>query len=346
MKPKIQVHIPQPCHENWNNMLPVDKGRFCQSCSKQVIDFSVMTDNEIINHLTKSSGHLCGRFAETQLQRPLQPTTINKKQSWWIALTMPLLLLFDKAGAQKKVCNKPKELISNNQQNPLTGIVSMDFFQNKLKGDTIIQEPNYRSITGKVVDENYTPIAGASIVIKGTNQGTSSNRVGTFTINNLNKTSLDSITLVTSCVGYAIAETSVSSATINDSINIKIIQLQPQLSGEVVVVGGYISSHKRKKIDTIQTFIRKAFHQEAFKVFPNPALSGAQIKVDVKKAGAYSIQLIDSRSNFITAIPFDAVAGSTVTTFTMPSNIATGIYYIVVRNEQTKNQYSDKILIQ
>ncbi|WP_309608991.1 hypothetical protein [Flavobacterium sp.] len=41
------ITIPNPCTENWNKMSKTEKGRFCNSCNKLVIDFSKMK-NKII----------------------------------------------------------------------------------------------------------------------------------------------------------------------------------------------------------------------------------------------------------------------------------------------------------
>src|SRR5215210_3895186 len=71
MQKKVYLHVPEPCHENWNIMSPVEQGRFCNSCCKQVTDFSKMTDAEIIEVLSKASGKTCGRFTPDQLERPV-----------------------------------------------------------------------------------------------------------------------------------------------------------------------------------------------------------------------------------------------------------------------------------
>jgi len=39
---KLQLSIPEPCHENWHQMTPTEQGRFCNACSKEVVDFSMM----------------------------------------------------------------------------------------------------------------------------------------------------------------------------------------------------------------------------------------------------------------------------------------------------------------
>jgi hypothetical protein len=39
---KLQISIPEPCHENWHTMTPTQQGRFCNACAKEVVDFSMM----------------------------------------------------------------------------------------------------------------------------------------------------------------------------------------------------------------------------------------------------------------------------------------------------------------
>lgn len=67
----MKISIPQPCHENWNQMLPGEKGRFCLSCQKCVTDFTKLSDKEILEILQKPNQ--CGRFSQNQLE------SINRK---------------------------------------------------------------------------------------------------------------------------------------------------------------------------------------------------------------------------------------------------------------------------
>lgn len=57
----LKLSIPKPCHENWDKMSGADKGRFCDVCSKTVIDFTQMKTDEIITYISKSSETVCGR---------------------------------------------------------------------------------------------------------------------------------------------------------------------------------------------------------------------------------------------------------------------------------------------
>ncbi len=80
MKQKIQISIPEPCQEGWQNMTPVEKGRFCASCQKTVLDFTHLSDNEIIKVVSKEK-NVCGRINVSQLNRNLIP--IQKKSNYF-----------------------------------------------------------------------------------------------------------------------------------------------------------------------------------------------------------------------------------------------------------------------
>ncbi|MET2986472.1 SusC/RagA family TonB-linked outer membrane protein [Aureibaculum conchae] len=88
-----------------------------------------------------------------------------------------------------------------------------------------------KTITGTVLDETGTPLPGASVVVKNTTNGTSTDFDGNFSLNvNDNAT-----TLVISFVGYTTKEVAISD-TISDTIS---VTLEPDASilDEVVVVG-------------------------------------------------------------------------------------------------------------
>jgi CarboxypepD_reg-like domain/Secretion system C-terminal sorting domain len=103
MSKKLQLTIPKPCHENWDAMTPVEKGKFCGSCQKQVVDFSNMSDRLVAEFFKKpSTGSVCGRFMTDQLDRSIE---IPKKRIPWVKyffqFAIPAFLISIKASAQK-----------------------------------------------------------------------------------------------------------------------------------------------------------------------------------------------------------------------------------------------------
>lgn len=69
MEAPIKIRIPKPCHEDWNAMTPNQQGRFCDSCTKNVVDFTQMKTPEIQEYFTRNHGKkICGRFNNEQLE--------------------------------------------------------------------------------------------------------------------------------------------------------------------------------------------------------------------------------------------------------------------------------------
>jgi len=68
MNSKFKITIPKPCHQDWNKMTQKEKGRFCSSCSKTVVDFTKKSTKEITDYLTKNKDtRVCGHFYKKQL---------------------------------------------------------------------------------------------------------------------------------------------------------------------------------------------------------------------------------------------------------------------------------------
>ena len=75
------IYIPNPCSENWNEMNPEEKGRFCSVCSKCVIDFTEKNTLEIQQIITeKSDKSVCGRFYNHQLNNDDSKTSRLKER--------------------------------------------------------------------------------------------------------------------------------------------------------------------------------------------------------------------------------------------------------------------------
>jgi len=66
------LRIKKPCEASLENMHPVSGGKFCDLCSKKVIDFSGLHDSEIAKIIEKAGDQkICGIFYKKQINRPL-----------------------------------------------------------------------------------------------------------------------------------------------------------------------------------------------------------------------------------------------------------------------------------
>lgn len=106
---KIILQVKESCTADWGKMTAKEQGRFCGKCEKVVVDFSEMSDQEIVDQIKKSSKGLCGRFYEDQLLRELDASVSFAKNPLWrnrwggIAAGLMLIgsLSFHTAQAQK-----------------------------------------------------------------------------------------------------------------------------------------------------------------------------------------------------------------------------------------------------
>lgn len=71
MKKPIQISIPTPCHENWQDMKLVERGRFCDSCQTKVFDLAELSDKEIVA-LAANDADICVTAKTGQLNRNLE----------------------------------------------------------------------------------------------------------------------------------------------------------------------------------------------------------------------------------------------------------------------------------
>lgn len=61
----MKVKITSPCLENWDKMKADKTTRFCDSCNKNVMDFTLMNKNEIISLMLQNrNNHICGRMSD------------------------------------------------------------------------------------------------------------------------------------------------------------------------------------------------------------------------------------------------------------------------------------------
>lgn len=95
----MPLNIPKPCHENWDEMSPTEKGRFCNVCSKTVVDFTKMTDEESLNYFRANKGkRICGKISkknkpqEVQIQIPI--SAFRKHLNYSQIFILAFLLVF------------------------------------------------------------------------------------------------------------------------------------------------------------------------------------------------------------------------------------------------------------
>ncbi|WP_114937186.1 carboxypeptidase-like regulatory domain-containing protein [Mucilaginibacter endophyticus] len=216
MGPIQHISIPKPCHEQWQQMTTVSNGRYCGHCCKTVIDFTVMSNEDVINYLAKS-GNVCGRLNMGQLNSINNKLLNTPKQNWKTWLTaVSLLLLTPITKIEAKTQNKT-------EQGP------------RLLKDNISHQDTARLYIIKgIVKDVYSLIPGATISIKGEYERVISDTEGRF---KLAAVSLND-TLRVSYIGYVPQEFKI--ADIINKPNFVIIMAEDLTNTrwQTVVAGG------------------------------------------------------------------------------------------------------------
>jgi len=151
--------------------------------------------------------------------------------------------------------------------------------------------PVRQTIRGRVTDSSGNPIAGVTILVKGTQQGTVTDENGYFSIEN----AAGNITLVISGVGY---ETKEIKAAGNSFLSVKLTQKINELNETVVI--GYGSVQKKDLTGSVSTVAAKDIEDVPFLTVDN-ALAGKAAGVQVTKTdgspgGAVRIRVRGSTS--------------------------------------------------
>jgi hypothetical protein len=104
--------IPDPCHENWNQMTPKEQGRHCAVCSKVVVDFTKKQEPEINQILSTATGKVCGHFRVEQLNRDeqmkvfKQPSNLFNRNWKYFALATLGFFAFNKRSEAQRLKGK------------------------------------------------------------------------------------------------------------------------------------------------------------------------------------------------------------------------------------------------
>ena len=146
--------IPQPCAQPWAAMPATATGRHCGACATEVVDFTRLSDAEILAYLARrGSGPVCVCVLPAQLAAPVPP-----RWRRWLLAGLALLGWQAPAQAGPPVLPPAAETGGNSA---------------KPGGQVVVR--------GAVIDDqNGQPVARARVFIKGTKYGTETDEQGRF----------------------------------------------------------------------------------------------------------------------------------------------------------------------
>jgi len=230
MKKKISISVKKPCSENFKNFKKTEAGGFCNSCKKDVIDFTTMTEAELINYFSKkNSSNTCGRFKSSQL-KPHKQAFIPKKRNPFIPHRIGIMGISIIALCTVSFTNAQHSTTNNTTTQTKTNSMLGQQASNKIT-------TNKYTVRGTILDDANLPLPGVNVILKGTDQGVVTDFDGKFEFNTA--LAVDDV-LVFSYIGYDTKEYKITkSESDNLDINITFDQSDIELLGAVATSGVY-----------------------------------------------------------------------------------------------------------
>ena len=197
------------CDQKWETMPIIEGGRLCEKCNTKMIDFSEMSNLEIIKLHAETEGRVCGYYSPSQLTSPFQekaeldaPSFLAKAIIGLSTLTTTLFLNPTPSIAQVSTEIVPKK----NKNNP-----------NQIKHPNTGQVQEVIVLKGQLLDEERKPLPYASVYIKETEWGVSTDSQGLFTLA-LKKEDVckkDTFTVVYFFLGFQTVERKISCTSLD-----------------------------------------------------------------------------------------------------------------------------------
>lgn len=229
MRSTLHLTVPNPCQEKWDSFQSTQKGGFCSSCQKEVIDFSKLDDEQVKAFFKTRPAHVCGRFKKVQLKSYVYAEPSPKPFSKITFMLMGIVLFFYSRPvvAQKSV--QPME-----QREP-------DASEKFSQVDTLTRI----RVAGVVRDDAGLGMPGVRIRREGTEEEMITDVDGKFVFEIKDSKPTERLTF--GFVGYLSEERLISRGTTTESLD---ISLKPdiQVLGEVMMIGaiGYRKISPRK----------------------------------------------------------------------------------------------------
>lgn len=194
-KKEYQLQIDTPCEESWNSMINNETGKFCLHCSKNVTDFTTLSDQQIIQIIRESKEKRCGSFHPEQLNRLLVADKPVSSFSHYYKIAAGFLLLI----ASQAVNAQGKRLEYKNNMEVAPVKANPASKTNSVKHSS----SSKLIVRGKVLDSlRSEAIPFATVFIKNANKSVQTDTNGYFQLSIPKASIKGAITLVVTCYGY------------------------------------------------------------------------------------------------------------------------------------------------
>ena len=384
----IKLNIAEPCHANWQNMTDTEKGRFCSSCKKEVIDFTLMNNNEVYKTMLKGENDICGRFLDSQLNTEIEFKK-EKKQHWhkyFFSFFIPTFLFSKQSVAQKltgKVaCVRPVNTMTTGAPSAIKSTdikndqpIKVDKLPGKIdnqikQGEVVVAgmvikrmvNKNFE-LSGSVIDAVTFQKVDASIIVKNSGNGTTTDGFGHFKLKSRSGENI--ISLSVSANGYETQEMNISIPVNNFKMNDIVFYIKPQAQQlDTIVVHSYITKtrkdftamgamamttqiYNRNIVDRSITQLRTVI-TDSLKVYPSPVSRGNILNVDLKLKPQenYVLQIIEATGKVVFQKQIKTISKKHSEQLLTDSRWSNGNYFVRVIDSKNKLISTSRFIVE
>jgi len=309
MPKPLQLHIPSPCHEDWSSMHPSGNGRACMACQKTVVDFTAMSDAEILQYMRETGSHVCGRLTPGQMNRDLVPSPVQRNGGkGWPWLIAGALLTAD--GAPTGV-TLPAEPEAAHMADTTAIISEEEFIVGLMSIPPVVEhepEPMYDP-----VETPIAPVIGAmSAVVMDALPAPEASPVDTIVLSSVS----------------------------TDAVMTGEIVLAPGES-----IDSPVAKIKQFITDTLTTL--RMLPRNELKVYPNPIPRGTSFHIAWSSGpGTYNVSLISAAGVLVQTRLVEVGSSSQVDSWEMPGGVAAGVYFIQAARPGQPLTWTQKVIVE
>ncbi len=235
MKKITKISIPEPCSKKWNEMQDAGRDKFCDTCSKKVVNFKDLSPEEVLEKLAATKTRVCGRFGKQQLAEintSIRSTKPRPPLQKAVQFGLGIFLAANIGCVSTQHAKTPaKPDFTQHQAAPAQYKILKELPADPSQG--------YFTIKGQTVDQTGAPIAIADIYVREKNKknsaiGLQSDFDGYFELRVPKNTEFENH-LSIELLGYTHAKIELDSI-LNKEIQI-ILEESAALLGDVMIIG-------------------------------------------------------------------------------------------------------------
>lgn len=294
--PMKNIHIPEPCGENFQQMPATERGAYCAKCATDTFDFKGKTTEEIKGILMSQMGKkVCGQFTTNQLQElneEFEAWTFTSTKSFQSGFLFALIAVF--------------------------GLTLFSCTEQQQEADIISFQETTKTIMDNMNPENIATLAESDSSTANVSPDISIDYIG--------------YDMIGGVIGYDWVE----EKRIEPIEIIEPEILEYAIAGGISYTNVYADYITATVVDEYDEEGRVIPKEYSSLTFPNPTSSTSTLEIKVPKKGDFKIDLYDLNGQYLKSIYEGEIERGTFRQEYDLTDLPTGMYLVVIASKKYK----------